>query len=136
MKILLYNPSGSQDFREQFETDMTAWASGFERECYETAQGLSQRLCRPRSDIALGILMVATKEELMGLHAIRELLHDLRTILVLMDSSKEAVSKGHELQPRFLTNDLSSVATVAEKMLQNLQAKDDEQNTDRRPTAE
>ncbi len=126
MKILLYNPSISQGFGKQFEMDMTAWAPEYETEYHRTAEGLSKRLCQPKHDIALGILLAATKEELMELHAIRGLLHDLRTILVLPDQNKATISRGHELQPRFLTNDLSSVTAVVEKMLRNLRARGEE----------
>lgn len=64
---------------------------------------LAQRLKEPTFDRELAVIVVASREELDGLLAIRELLQDLRIILVLPDHENDTVSQGHKLSPRFVS---------------------------------
>lgn len=89
---------------------------------YRTIDSLSRRLHQSCHDIDVAVLLATAKEELSGILSVRELLVDVRIILVLPDQDKETIKKGHTLWPRFLTyasSDFSDVAAVLRKMLQN-----------------
>ena len=63
-----------------------------------------------------------SREDLVDLLSIRNLLDDLRVILLLPNREKETINKGHTLRPRFLTyadSNLLNVAAVLSKMLRN-----------------
>lgn len=80
---------------------------------------LSQGLRGPLSDTVL-VLCPACKEEVRELSALRELIRDVRTILVLPDDERETLAIGHRFQPRFLTMptpDFKDVSRVLGKML-------------------
>lgn len=64
---------------------------------------LSQRLKEPTFERELAVIVAATREELDGLLAIRDLLQDIRIILVLPDHESDTVSQGHKLSPRFVS---------------------------------
>ena len=91
-------------------------------EIYRTIDTLSNRLRRPRCDLEVAVLLAATKEDLLVLLSISDLLDDLRVILLLPNREKDTIAKGHTLRPRFLTyadSNFSDVAAVLSKMLQN-----------------
>jgi len=80
---------------------------------------LSQGLRGPLSDTVL-ILCPSCKEEVQELGALRELICDVRTILILPDGERDTIAIGHRFQPRFLTvptPDFKDVSTVLGKML-------------------
>jgi hypothetical protein len=91
------------------------------RETYSDLDSLHRRLCRPRYGLAIAVLVAATGEELGELLAMRDLLADLRLILVLPDRSRETIKAGHRLAPRFLSyvdSGFEEVEAVLEQMLQ------------------
>ncbi|MCD6199973.1 MAG: hypothetical protein J7K15_15635, partial [Deltaproteobacteria bacterium] len=54
--------------------------------------------------------------------SVRDLIWDLRLILILPDREAGTIAKGHILRPRFLTyldSDFTEVAAVLKKMLSN-----------------
>jgi hypothetical protein len=66
--------------------------------------------------------LAANKEDLLYLVANKELIWNLRVILILPDREEDTVTKGHLLRPRFLTyadGNFLDVATVLGKMLQS-----------------
>ena len=72
--------------------------------------------------LVLPYKLATTKEELSGILSVRELLVDVRIILVLPDQDKDSIKKGHTMWPRFLTyasSDFSDAAAVLRKMIQN-----------------
>ncbi len=91
-------------------------------EIHRTIDSLSNRLRRPRYDLAVAVLLAASREDLLELLSIRDLLDGIRIILVLPDREDGTIAKGHRLYPRFLTysdSDLLDVAAVLSKMLRN-----------------
>jgi len=89
-------------------------------EVYRTAEDLSSRLREPTYDLSVAILLAATKEDLSSLVSNKELIWNLRVILVLPDRQDDTVTKGHLLRPRFLTyadGNFSDVSTVLRHML-------------------
>lgn len=92
-------------------------------ETYRTIDSLARRLRRPRYDLAVVVLLAAGKQDLLDLLSIRDLLEDLRIVLLLPNRQKDTIAKGHTLRPRFLTyadSDFSDVAAVLRKMLENV----------------
>jgi hypothetical protein len=80
---------------------------------------LSQGLRGPLSDTVL-VLCPSCIEEVRELGALRELICDVRTILILPDEERETVAIGHRFQPRFLTVptcNFEDVSKVLSKML-------------------
>jgi len=91
-------------------------------EVYRTPESLSARLHQPTYDLSVAVLLAATKEDLSYLVSDKELIWNLRVILVLPDSEDDTVTKGHLLRPRFLTyadGNFLYVATVLSRMLQS-----------------
>ncbi|HVO67929.1 MAG TPA: hypothetical protein VMT12_15740 [Syntrophales bacterium] len=97
--------------------------SGENVKIYRTVDGLSRGLRQPRNEVTLAILLASSKEDLINLLSIRDLLSDMKIILILPDSDPETVAKGHMLRPRFLTycdSDFVDVAAVLSLMVRNL----------------
>ena len=94
----------------------------YKTEIYRTIESLSYRLQQPKYDLAVAVLLASSREDLVDLLSIRNLLDDLRVILLLPNREKETINKGHTLRPRFLTyadSNLLNVAAVLSKMLRN-----------------
>jgi len=91
-------------------------------EIYRTIDSLSRRLRQPRHNLAVAVLLAASRQDLLELLSIRDLLDGIRIILVLPDRQDDTIAKGHRLYPRFLTfadSDFLDVAAVLSKMLRN-----------------
>ncbi len=94
--------------------------SGQDLEIQRSIKDLSKRLNRFPRNIDLAVLFAASKDQLSELLSLRELLYDVRIILILPDRGRETISKGHLLRPRFLgyaDGDLTDVIAVLSKML-------------------
>ncbi|MGO9139783.1 MAG: hypothetical protein ACLP9S_11895 [Syntrophales bacterium] len=93
---------------------------------YRTIGALSNGLRQPRTDMIIALLFASSKDDLIDLLSIRDLLWDIRTILVLPDSEPDTVAKGHMLRPRFLSycesDLLIDIAPVLSLMIRNLGA--------------
>ena len=90
-------------------------------ETFNSVTHLSRRLCRPyaRRRETIGVLFAADRQDLANLLSIRDLLDDVRIILVLPDDKKETVSAGHRLRPRYISyagGNFEDVAAVLNKM--------------------
>jgi hypothetical protein len=81
---------------------------------------LDARLHKPLEGLAIAVLHVTAIEELGALTARRNLLADLRTILVLPGCEEQTTALAHVLRPRFVVysdGDLPDASVVLEKML-------------------
>jgi hypothetical protein len=95
-------------------------------EMYQTIDSLARRLHQPRNDLAVAVLLAASREDLLGLLSLGDLLDSIRIILVLPDRKDSTIDKGHRLQPSFLTyadSDFLDVAAVLIKMQQSAYAR-------------
>ena len=91
-------------------------------EIYRTIESLSHRLCRPEKKLTAAVLLTTSKQELLDILSIKDLLFNMRIILVLPDREEDTVTKGHSLRPRFLTyidSDFGDIAAVLSKMLRD-----------------
>ena len=122
MNILLYTTVGNVA-GDRLLSVIESLVPKEDTEIYRTIDRLSHRLRRPRYNLAVAVLLVASREDLLELLSIRNLLDGIRIILVLPDREGDTIAKGHRLYPRFLTyadSDLLDVAAVMSKMLVNV----------------
>ena len=91
-------------------------------EMYRTIDSLSRRLRQPRNDLPIAVLLAASRQDLLELLSIGNLLDGIRIILILPDRKDGTIAKGHRLRPSFLTyvdSDFLDVAAVLMKMQGN-----------------
>ncbi|MDX9745087.1 MAG: hypothetical protein WCX84_05760 [Syntrophales bacterium] len=69
---------------------------------FNMVSALSQGLRGPLSDTIL-VLCPSCTEEVRALAALRKLIRDVRSILILPDEEADTVAMGHRFHPRFLT---------------------------------
>ncbi len=120
MKLLFY-ATGESDYSRVFQDRIESLVPTPRREVYSNLASLHQRLCRPRDGLTIAILVAANRDELWKFLAMQKLLSDLRLLLILPDRSRETVTSGHRLAPRFLSyvdNGLDEVEAVLAHMLQ------------------
>lgn len=92
---------------------------------YRTIKALSKGLRQLHEDEYVVILNASCMDEFKDILSMRELLRDIKSILILPDNSQETVAKGHLLRPRFISDSQSNfhdVAAVLSRMLDNLNA--------------
>jgi DNA-binding NarL/FixJ family response regulator len=90
-------------------------------ESYSNLDDVFQRLRQPRLNLKIGVLAVGSEAELDRLLTIRELLSDMRLVIVLSDKDPQTVSKAHALAPRFITFSdagIGPLVSVVEKMME------------------
>jgi len=88
-------------------------------ELYQTLESLVSRLHRPLIDLKIAVLMAPTRKALDDFVQLRDLLRDMRLLLILPDREPGTIAKGHKLRPRLLTytdSDFSDVATVLNRI--------------------
>lgn len=93
-----------------------------EIEVYQTIDGLSRRLRQHIFDLDIAVLLATTKEELKDILSLRDLLSDVRSILVLPDRERDTNAQGHTLGSPFITyadGNFVELVAVLTKMLEN-----------------
>jgi hypothetical protein len=101
MNLALYsgnNPAGLQELKVAIECiapehDVTAYGN-----LEDLRRGLHMPLRRPK----LAVLKADTRKELEGLLFLRDLLADLRIVLIVPDQDEATLSLAHRFYPRFL----------------------------------
>lgn len=89
-------------------------------ELCRSVNALYQRLLRPRGNLSIAVINVASEEELTEVISLKDLLEDLATIVIMPDVNEENVARAHELRPRFLASTESNpiiIGAVLAKML-------------------
>ena len=102
-----------------------------EIEIYETIDSLSCRLHQPIFHLDIAVLLATTKEELEDILSLRDLLSDVRNILVLPDRKEETNAQGHMLRPRFITyadGNFIELAAVLTKVLEHTNLRKEEKD--------
>jgi hypothetical protein len=119
MSVLLYAPV-SRLIKDKFQNEIEKFVPAEEIEIYRTKEELSNRLRLPEKDITVAVLIATNKKDFRGILSLRELLRDLRIILLLPNREKDTIAEGHSLRPRFLgyaDSDLMFIVPVLKKML-------------------
>lgn len=118
MNLIIYT-SGLEDASERLMEMITTLAVEDTAEYFDSIDNLADRLNRPKSSHTVVIAHVATAKELTRLLLIYDFLQNIKLILILPDSKKSTVAKGHKLHPRFLSyadSDFSDICAVLNKM--------------------
>lgn len=103
---------------EKFESLITDCLSLENIAIYHDIDTFSRQIRFAFSDV-IGVILVRTQPELDEILLLSDFLWSIRTILILPDSDRETVVRGHAMRPRFLTSqdrDLSEVMKVLQKM--------------------
>lgn len=98
MDVLFYAP-------ERVGEDIRKTVSGVipGLEVYRSLAALAERFRRILEQPAITVLVVRDRDELERLLTMRTAFRDTKTVLVLPDRQAETVSRGHCLEPRFMT---------------------------------
>jgi hypothetical protein len=119
MRLLLYTPV-SGGFGGQLQREIEELIPLNDVEVYRSIENLSNRLRQRAHDLPIAVLHAARRKDLSDILSIRDLLRDVRIILVLPDRDESTIAKGHTLRPRFLSytdSDLTDVFSVLKKCL-------------------
>ena len=122
MTVLFYTTQ-SDLAAEQLQSVIEMLVLKDKLEMYQTFDSLSRRLRRPGNDLDIAVLAAASGEDLLKILSLRDLLSDIRIILILPDGKPDTISKAHTLGPRFLTypdSDVEELQSVLSKMLDNV----------------
>ena len=105
-----------------------------EIEIYKTIDSLSYRLRQPIFDVDIAVLLAITREELEDILSLRDLLSDVRSVLVLPNRDGDTNAHGHTLRPRFITyvdGNFIELAAVLTKMLENVNRTKEERGNEK-----
>ena len=125
MNVLFYGPEKDKSTKELCKVVFKSVPKSQTEKC-TTLTDLTKRLRQPQNNIGVALLTAKTKQDLEDLVALRELLSDIRVILILPDRDHDTISKAHALYPRFITyidRDFDEVKAVLSKMLFSLNLK-------------
>ena len=73
-------------------------------EVHNTIETFSRSVCLSKYDAIIAVIFAKDRNDLLDLLCIRDQLEDIRIILILPDRSKDIITKGHKLHPRFLSD--------------------------------
>ena len=121
MSIVLFS-TGKKHVCEHLQRAIEKVVPGDKIEIYRTIDSLSSRLRQPKGNLKVVVVLASDNRELDEILSLRDLLSDVRIILILPDKKKLTVSKGHKLFPRFLSytdSNFDDVSAVLQKMINN-----------------
>lgn len=122
VKVLYYSSLKARACKKVVETILTVIHRD-SLKIYRTLRTLSERLLEPMGDLSVAVLCISSQEEFSSLLTIKDLLKDMRIILILPDREKTTISKGHRLGARFLSykdSDFSDLAAVLHHIVEKL----------------
>lgn len=89
--------------REEYRVRRILTKLDQEAEIYRSFDTLSRRFERPRGDICLMIFLIGRIGILNNLILLKNQMYDLPIVLVLPNTDRETILKGHKFYPRFIT---------------------------------
>ncbi len=122
MKVIFFLPK-SISADERFQGLVELVNSQTEAVVTLTIDDLTHNLRQPKHDLAFAVLFPGSKSELSNLLKMKDLLQDVRIVLILPDRDEVTTMMGHKLYPRFLTDiedKSNTLELVINKMLDNL----------------
>lgn len=102
MRLLFYSTGQSRQMQWLYERLAKLWP--VKTEFCLNINSLGNCLRCSGGETTLAVLLTASQEELQGVMSLRSLLTDIPHVLILPDSERETIAKGHVLAPRFLTD--------------------------------
>ena len=125
MTVLFYTTQNDLA-AEPFQSIIQMLVLNDELEMYRTFDSLLCRLCQPSNHLDIAVLAATDGEELLQILSLRDLLSDIRLILILPDGKPDTISKAHSLGPRFMTyldSNMTELQGVLSKMINNVTKK-------------
>ena len=122
MRVIFFLPE-SISADERFQNLVELVNSQAEAVVTRTIDDLTHNLRQPKHDLAFAVLFPGSKSELSDLLKMKDLLQDVRIVLILPDRDGDTTMMGHKLYPRFLTDiedKSNTLELVINKMLDNL----------------
>lgn len=125
MSLLFYRPlqnTAATKLQEIIENEF----SGEGLKIFHSIRGFAERLRQSSRCNCAAVLLAESMSDLKELFTLKNLLTDIRIIIVLPDRSDEAVSMGYKFRPRFLSymdSDFSDVAVVLKNIVQLMEKK-------------
>jgi hypothetical protein len=119
MCVLYYRPSVNI-IAERLQFMIESELPDQQLEVFYSIEGLAERLSQSVRGNCAAIIQAEDIADLKKIFTLKNLLRDIRIILILPDRSKEAVSIGYKLHPRFLSysdGEFGEVAVVLKKMI-------------------
>jgi DNA-binding NarL/FixJ family response regulator len=118
--MMLFYAQDRNDVFEPLKQSLNGRASEACLESYSKLEDLFQRLHQSRVNLDIGVFSIGSIAELDLLLTIKDLLSDMRLVLVLADNDPQTLSKAHALAPRFISfvdAGIEPLVSVVEKML-------------------
>ena len=122
MNVLFYKPVAKEENKKLINEVLEDLNTDSKLEVHLTIDSLSHSLRQPKEDSVIAVLLAEREKDLVDILAIKDLLSDIRVVLVLPNREKDTITKGHSLRPRFLSyanSDYNEVSTVLSKMIKN-----------------
>ena len=119
MSLLYYRPS-QNIVAEKLQFVLESEIPNQQLEIFYSIEGLSDRLSQSVRGNCTAVILVENISDLENLFTLKNLLKDIRIILILPDRTEEVISMGYKLHPRFLSymdSELSEVVDVLKKMI-------------------
>lgn len=125
MNLVLYANS-KNGAGERLQEVIELMAPQEQVETFITVDGLDRKLRQPVHGVGIAVLLATSKKELLELYSLKDLLNDVKIILILPDSESETTTLAHKLWPRFtsyLDSDFKDVGAVLRKMIEHMKSK-------------
>jgi hypothetical protein len=101
--------------------------------CHSTGE-LSTRLRKPRSNVKVAVLFALSREEIIRILSLGDLMADVKSILILADDDRDTIMKAHTLRPRYVTwvdTDFRHIVNVLRNMVALYDVPESERENDR-----
>jgi hypothetical protein len=111
MDMIFYSSTGGkteEKLQRVIESLLPGWGGMVSR----TMDDLSDRLLQPKNALAIALLLIANKQDLMELLSMSHLFRNTRIILIAPDRDKDTIALAHQMRPRLLTYMDSDFAEV------------------------
>ena len=89
---------------------------------FQTLESFFNRIRQGKTDIPAAVVFASNRQDLIRLQGIRDLMIDMRIIMILPDAEEESIKIGHSFYPRYLSftdSTFEDVAAVLQKIISN-----------------
>ena len=118
MTVFFYIPV-NDDTSERFLHELETSVPKKDRKIFQSLDEFSCRLVLSSDNRRIAVLLLPSRQDLLSLFTIYDLLLDIRLILILPDRQADTIGMAHALHPRFLSytdNNFKDVSAVLKRM--------------------
>ena len=127
MDIILYSIA-EDEAGKKLQRSIEMLVRGENFEVFSTFNSLSLRLHQPLDGVRMVVLNASSKQDLIDIISLRDILWNIRVILVLPNRDATTTSMGHILRPRLISytdsDSLEVVAVLSRMIVANDKVKD------------